>query len=101
MKIIPLSGAPKVPFDLEGYIMHSSKSLEIIHLVLQPGQTIEKHSNQIDVIICLITGEVTLNIYQNSNCLALYDMVEIERNSERGFTNTGQTEARLLILKKF
>jgi quercetin dioxygenase-like cupin family protein len=101
MKIISLSGAPKVPFDLEGYITHSSKSLEVIHLVLQSGQTIENHSNPFDVIIYLIKGEVALNTGQNSNNLALYDMAEIEKNTERGFTNTGQTEARLLILKLF
>jgi quercetin dioxygenase-like cupin family protein len=100
MKIVPLSGAPRVPFDLEGYIMHSSHALEIIHLVLLPGQEIVQHSNPFNLIICLIKGEIALNTGPATNKLSLYDTTELEKNTDRGFINTGKTEARLMILKQ-
>jgi len=40
MKIVSLTNAPKVPLNIEGYKVHSSSSLEVIHLCLQPGQDI-------------------------------------------------------------
>ena len=100
MKKISLAEAPKVPHDLEGYIMHSSSSLEVIHLCLHPGQIIARHPNPFDVVACVIEGEVELNMGDNQTKLALYDVVEIKKNADRGFTNKGTSKARLLILKK-
>ena len=101
MKINTLTSAPKVPFNLDGYIMHTSDSLEVIHLCLQPNQAIPQHTNSFDVIACLIEGEATLLTGENQIRLGLYEVAEIEKDTERGFTNTGISEARLLILKKF
>lgn len=100
MKLVTLSEAPKVPFNLEGYIMHSSSALEIIHLCLQPGQDIPQHANAFDVVASVIKGEVTLKIAENHIKLNLYDVVEVEKTVERGFINNGTSEARLLIMKK-
>ena len=100
MKRISLSEAPKVPHDLEGYIMHSSPTLEVIHLCLQPGQIISQHPNPFDIVACVVKGEVELNMGENHTQLSLYDLVEIEKNADRGFTNNRTSEARLLILKK-
>lgn len=79
MKIVSLADAPKVPLSFEGYIMHSSSSLEVIHLCLKPGQEIPKHSNPIDVVACLIKGEISLLFGENITQLSLYDSVEIEK----------------------
>jgi quercetin dioxygenase-like cupin family protein len=100
MKKISLSEAPKVPHNLEGYIMHSSSTLEVIHLCLQPGQIIAQHPNPFDVVACVVAGEVELNMGKDQTKLSLYDVVEIEKQADRGFTNKGTSEARLLILKK-
>jgi quercetin dioxygenase-like cupin family protein len=100
MKIVSLSNAPIVPVNLEGYKMYSSSSLEVIHLCLQPGQDMPQHPNQLDVVACLIKGEVTLNMGEDKTRLLLYDTVEIEKKMDRGFTNNGTEEARLIIMKK-
>jgi quercetin dioxygenase-like cupin family protein len=100
LKIVSLSNAPKVPLNIEGYKVHSSSSLEVIHLCLQPGQNIPKYANHIDVIVCLIKGEITLNIGEIKIQLALYDTVEVEKGMDRGFANYGTEEARLIMLKK-
>jgi len=101
MKINTLTNAAKVPFDVEGYLMHTSASLEVIHLCLQPGQAIPPHSNPIDIVACLVEGEATLQTDKIQVKLELYAVVEIEKDVERGFTNNGKSEARLLIMKKF
>jgi quercetin dioxygenase-like cupin family protein len=100
MKTISILNATKVPIDLDGYIMHKSSSLEVIHLCLQSGQTVPQHPNNSDVIACLIEGEVILDSGENHTKLSLYDVTEIEKNLPRGFTNSCAGIARLLILKK-
>jgi len=100
MKITSLSNALKVPADLDGYIMHTSSSLEVIHLCLQPGQIVPQHPNTAEVVACLIEGEVILDIGEKHVILSLFDVVEIKQDANRGFTNTGSKTARLLIMKK-
>ena len=100
MKHLSLASAPKVPANIDGHKMHSSAELEVIHLCLNSGQVVPQHSNSFDVIVCLIKGEVSLNQGSTDTILGLYDVAEIEKGLERGFTNTGNTEARLLIIKK-
>jgi len=100
MRKVTLSNAPKVPFNLEGYIMHASSSLEVIHLCLHPGQEIAQHTNPFDVVACLLSGEVTLIYEENKEILHVFEVVEIEASSQRGFINHGAHDARLLILKK-
>jgi quercetin dioxygenase-like cupin family protein len=100
MKKTSLSEVPKVMPELDARIMHSSSLMEIRHLCLNPGQSIPQHPNQYDVIACLISGEVVLNMGEKQTKLELFDVVEIEKDTDRGFTNNGSTDARLLIIKK-
>jgi quercetin dioxygenase-like cupin family protein len=100
MKIVSLSNAQKVHLNIEGYKVHTSSTLEVIHLCLQPGQDIPPHANQFVVVVCLIKGGVTLDMGDNKIQLALYDTVEIEKDINRGFANYGTEEARLIIMKK-
>lgn len=100
MKKVSLSDAQKVPFDLDGYIMHTSSTLEVIHLCLQPGQTVPQHANPFDVVACLVEGEVIVHLGVDQIKLALYDALEIEKNADRGFTNSETVAARLIIMKK-
>lgn len=99
MKIVSLLNAPKVPLNIEGYKVHSSSSLDVIHLCLQPGQDIPQHANHFDVVVSVIEGGVTLNMGEDKIQLSLYDTVEIEKDMDRGFTNYGTEEARMIIMK--
>lgn len=100
MKITRLSETPHVPIELDAYIMHSSDNLEVIHLCLKPGERVAPHKNPFDVVACLIQGEVKLITSGGEISLKLFDTVEIECDSERGFLNMGEQVARLLIIKK-
>ncbi len=100
MKKVTLATAKKAPFDLEAFIMHTSPTLEVIHIHLKPGQMIPQHSNPFDVVACLLEGTVLLHTGENEQKIELYDTVEIEKDLDRGFANKGTTDARLLILKK-
>ena len=78
MKKLSIIEAPKVSHDLEGYIMHSSSTLEVIHLCIKPGQVIAQHPNPVDVVVSIASGEVYLNMGEVDTRLALYDVAEIE-----------------------
>ena len=101
MKIVSLADAAKAPFNLDARITYTSPELEVVHLCLAPGQAIPQHSNPFDVVACLIQGNITLNMGETKFELSLFDTVHISKNEQRGFSNEGNSESRLIIIKKF
>ena len=97
---ISIAEAPRAPFNLEAYIMYTSSTLEVIHLILQPGQVIPQHANPVDVIVCLVEGEVILCAGDQRSILSLYEVAEVNKNTDRGFINKGASIARLIIIIK-
>lgn len=101
MKINRLDSTPAISPTLDAHIMHTSPTLEVVHLHLEPGQAIAQHVNTFDVVMCLIEGSVTIESGSESHDLVIHDVVEIEGGTQRGVINTSDSDARLLVLKKF
>lgn len=96
-----LSNSPKVPFNLEGYILQSNSKTEIVHLTLNPGEKIDPHSNPFDVIFYILSGIACTNKNHEEYNLVQGDCVEISANVSRSIQNNGTTPLQLLVFKIF
>lgn len=99
MTIKNLSNSPKVPFDLEGYILHSEKQIELVHLLLKPGENLAEHKNPFDVIFFVAEGSGTLSIEGTEYSLTATDVTKITSDKMRGWKNTSNQNLRLLVIK--
>jgi quercetin dioxygenase-like cupin family protein len=101
LKITTPETAPRVPFQLDGRIMLSKPSLEIVHLTLQPGEAIPKHVNDFDVAIYVLEGNGKIETGTASAPVTPCMLIEIERGEERGMENIGSGVFRVLVIKLF
>ncbi|MDA3952231.1 MAG: cupin domain-containing protein [Bacteroidales bacterium] len=99
MTIRNLSNSPKVPFDLEGYILHSEKQIELIHLLLKPGEALAEHKNTFNVIFFVAEGYGTLSIEGKDYLLKATDVTKVTSEKMRGWKNTSNQDLRLLVIK--
>lgn len=99
MTIKNLSNSPKVPFDLEGYILHSEKQIELVHLLLKPGENLAKHKNPFDVIFFVAEGSGTLSIEGTEYNLTTTDVTKVTSDKMRGWRNNSNQDLRLLVIK--
>lgn len=99
MKIQNLNNSPKVPFELEGYILHSGKRLELIHLVLKPGENLSEHTNPFDVIFFVAEGKGILSIEGEEVELITNDTIQVSSDKKRGWENNSNKNLRLLVMK--
>ncbi len=99
MNIKTLSTAEKVPFNLDGRKMYTSKKVEIIHLSLMPGEVLEKHTNPFDVAIYVLEGYGIVETDDQSASVEPDMCVEIESGINRGLKNTGTGLLRVLVVK--
>ena len=99
MKIRNLSNSPKVPFDLEGYILHSEKQIELVHLQLKPGEILTEHKNPFDVIFFVAEGSGILSIEKEDFELKMNDVTKVTSDKNRGWKNNTKSNLRLLVIK--
>lgn len=99
MTIKNLSNSPKVPFDLEGYILHSDKQIELVHLLLKPGENLAEHKNPFDVIFFVTEGSGTLSIESAEYKLTTTDATKVTSDKMRGWKNNTDKDLRLLVIK--
>jgi mannose-6-phosphate isomerase-like protein (cupin superfamily) len=99
MEIISLHQAPKVPSGLDGKILFSGEKSEIIHLTLQPGEELPMHVNPLNVIFYGLEGEAALNFKDHSLSFGKDNCIMIPEGVERGWTNTGDSIFRILVIK--
>jgi quercetin dioxygenase-like cupin family protein len=99
MKIRNFENSPKVPFDLEGYILHSEQQLEIVHVLLKAGEKLAEHKNPFDVIFFVAEGSGILTIEGEVFELKMNDVTKVTSDKNRGWKNNSNQDLRLLVIK--
>jgi quercetin dioxygenase-like cupin family protein len=99
MTIRNLNNSPKVPFDLEGYILHSEKQIELVHLLFKPGENLAEHKNPFDVIFFVAEGSGILSIEGTEYNLKATDVTKVTSDKMRGWQNNTDQDLRLLVIK--
>ncbi len=99
MDIVSLNSAPKVPFNLNGHILFTSNTFELVHLQLEPGESVPLHSNPFDVVFFVLEGSLMLTRAEESAHIMANDCVAVPSGMPRGLCNSGDTTARVLVNK--
>jgi mannose-6-phosphate isomerase-like protein (cupin superfamily) len=98
MKILRLNEAPKVQYDLDGHILAQLPGVEVVHLNLKPGEKIEKHINENDVVFFVIEGKAMLET-DYERVLVLKDQcIHVEGGINRGFDNISISPFKVLAI---
>lgn len=100
MKISSLATAPKVPSGLNANKMYTSPTLDVIHMHLAAGEKVAVHVNPVDVVFCVISGNVIMDANGEQFSLSAFDVVEVLGGTERGLRNESDQDVRVLVLKK-
>ena len=99
MKIKNLTNSPKVPFDINGFILHSDKKTELIHISLKAGESLDEHKNPLDAIFFLISGSALLTVDGEKLELKANDTIKITSDQLRSWANNANEELRILVIK--
>ena len=99
MEIRNLNNSPKVPFNLEAFILHTEQRIEIIHITIKSGESLDKHKNPFDVIFFVISGTGILSIDNEDFKLSQNDTIKITSEKNRGWLNNSDSDLQLLVVK--
>ena len=99
MKSTQLKDGELIPINIAAHKLFGSERNELIHLCFKPGETLDKHKNPFDVIFYVLEGNGTLEVDDLSFSVGADTVIEVSASEMRGWTNTGSTDLRILVIK--
>jgi len=99
MKIISKGSGKKLPFNLDAELIYNAKTFDIVYLSFKPNEVLAPHSNDVDVIFVVLSGN-GIFIYENEmHEVKQYDIISVEKYKLRGWSNTNNSLLNLLVLR--
>ncbi len=100
MEVIGLKNAVPVEGTIKAWRMIKDKKTELIHLVLNKGETIAPHVNESDVIFYVLNGVGRITAGTEEHELVSHSAIRVEAGLTRSWINPGFTELRMLVIKE-
>ncbi|MEZ4484792.1 MAG: cupin domain-containing protein [Syntrophotaleaceae bacterium] len=99
MQLTQLKDGELIPINIAAHKLFGSVRNELIHLCFKPGEVLEKHKNPFDVIFYVLEGSGTLEVDDQSFSVGADTVIDVAASQMRGWTNTGTTDLRILVIK--
>lgn len=99
LKTLGTENAKKLPINQDAWMLFQFENHEMIRIHLDPGSSIENHINEWRIIFYLLQGEGDLNVEGEIRHLTKHQSIAVEAGKKRFWSNTGEEELQLLVVK--
>jgi quercetin dioxygenase-like cupin family protein len=99
VNILSLKTAPAVPVPFDARRLFGNGAVEMIHILLKPGQQVPPHDNPDDVLFYVLEGTGKLTVAEQCQQLGADQLVAIPTGVRRGWANNSERPLRLLVVK--
>ena len=100
MQIIELLNAATIDVPFEARKLVTLPGLELVHMVLETGQSVPAHALPITVLFYVLSGTGTLEVDARTETVGSDTLALVPAHAQRGWTNHGSTPLRLLVVKQ-
>jgi len=87
------------PHNIEARKVYNNENLEVVHLILQPGEHLAKHSLPVNVLFFIIEGTGIIEIENKMQRLSKNMFIEVLANIDRGWKNDTDKLLKILVVK--
>jgi quercetin dioxygenase-like cupin family protein len=93
------SSSAKLPLEQDAWILFKFPNLELIRLHLEPGSSMENHTNDWRIVFHVLRGEGTLVVEESKLTLGEQQSIAVEAGKRRFWSNPGNQDLELLVIK--
>jgi quercetin dioxygenase-like cupin family protein len=101
VKITKVADCPSKPnpHGVTAKLLREGPNAVLVHLSLEPGQTIAPHEAPMDVLFFVLEGAGVAPVGDESIPVAADTLLENPKGNPHGFSNTGSGPMRILAVK--
>lgn len=79
--------------------LYDKDSAQVMHITLEPGQTLKPHITPVDVFFYILEGTVTVRVGDETRNVTSDNLVESPKDIVHGLSNNSAALARILVVK--
>lgn len=87
------------PHGVDVRQMYNDESAQIMHMTLQPGETLKAHKTPVDVTFFILEGRPTVHVGDESIAYEANTLVESPAKITHRLSNESDAIARILVIK--
>jgi len=89
----------KNPHGVEAKKIHDNENVQVVHMVLNPGESLKKHTTPVDVFFYVLEGEGIVEIGNEKQIVNKDILVDSPKNIPHCLYNDGKEIFRVLVVK--
>ena len=93
------SGSMKNPHGIKASKLYDTDLAEIMHIQLNPGDSLVKHITPVDVVFYVLEGEATINIGDEIETVSADNLVKSPKRVPHNISNKSDTPLRVMVIK--
>ncbi|MBN2744469.1 mannose-6-phosphate isomerase-like protein (cupin superfamily) [Breznakibacter xylanolyticus] len=87
------------PHGVDVRQLYNHDSAQVMHITLQPGETLKPHKTPVDVFFYILEGSTTVHIGDESHVFERDSLIESPANIVHYLSNESQSVTRILVTK--
>lgn len=101
MEIIKVSETKiiETPHKIDARELYSKESAQVVHITLQPGESLKPHKTPVDVFFYVLEGTPDIYIGDEKQIVQPDSLVDSPKNITHYFSNNTDKIVRVLVVK--
>ena len=87
------------PHGVDVRNLSDTDSAQVVHITLQPGESLKKHVTPVDVVFYVLEGRATVEIGEERMEAGADTLIESPARVPHRLMNNGTVQARVLVVK--
>ncbi len=89
----------KNPHGVEAKKIHENENVQVVHMLLKPGESLKKHTTPVDVFFYVLEGEGIVEIGDEKQKVSKDMLIDSPKNIPHCLYNEGNSNFRILVIK--
>jgi|SRR5665647_723917 len=87
------------PHGVEAKKIHENEYVQVVHMLLKPGESLKKHTTPVDVFFYVLEGEGIVEIGDEEQTVNKDMLIDSPKNIPHCLYNVGSENFRILVIK--
>jgi mannose-6-phosphate isomerase-like protein (cupin superfamily) len=87
------------PHGVEAKRIHENENVQVIHMLLKPGESLKKHTTPVDVFFYVLEGEGIVEIGNEKQKVSKDMLIDSPKEIPHCLYNEGISNFRVLVVK--
>jgi mannose-6-phosphate isomerase-like protein (cupin superfamily) len=89
----------KNPHGIEAKRIYGNENVQVVHVLLKPGESLKKHITPVDVFFYVLEGEGIVEIGDEKQNVSKDMLIDSPKNIPHCLYNEGSENFRILVVK--